>query len=224
MRSFNPTDDGMDAEGGTLVGQEAFSARSDIVAIIPRPAGRVLDIGCGPGLTGEAILRAGAAEVWGVERDPRLAADARARLSRVVCSDLEQTDLTELPSHYFDVIVYGDVLEHLVDPWSVLQDQRRLLRPGGYMVASIPNVRHVRVITRLVLRGQWTYTAEGSLSIGHLRFFTTKTMRELIVGAGYSIERETANYGPIGRRLKTVSLGLLDDFVAFQRLFLARAA
>lgn len=205
----------------TLVGQESFSVRADILRLIPSETGRVLDIGCGPGLTGEAIRAAGAREVWGVERDPVLAEQARSRLDRVITGDIAERPLLDLPLEAFDVLIYADVLEHLVDPWSVLAAQQTLLRRGGLAIFSLPNVRHIRTLGSL-LRGEWAYTDEGILSIGHLRFFTTRGMRRLISGAGYEILREGANYAPRGVWLRRLSLGLLDDFAAEQRLFVAR--
>lgn len=206
----------------TLVGQESFSVRADILRLIPIEAARVLDIGCGPGLTGEAIRAAGAREVWGIERDPVLAEQARSRLDRVITGDIAERPLLDLPLGAFDVLIYADVLEHLVDPWSVLAAQQSLLRVGGHAVFSLPNVRHIRTLGSLLLRGEWAYTDEGILSIGHLRFFTTRGMRRLISGAGYEILREDANYAPKGVWLRRLSLGLLDDFAAEQRLFVAR--
>lgn len=206
----------------TMVGQVAFGRRDDVVRLIPVPVDRVLDIGCGPGLMGLAIREAGAREVWGVERDPQLAADARTRLSGVVCGDVSESPCLDLPAGSFDVVVYADVLEHLVDPWAVLKAQTKLLKPGGLAVFSLPNIRNARVLISLLLRGRWTYEDEGIMSIGHLRFFTTRTMRRMITGAGYTIVREEATYRPKGRLLWRLSLGLLDDFVAEQRLFVAR--
>ena len=204
-----------------FVGQEAFKLRHDVAAMVPGPVERVLDVGCGPGLTGAALREVGVAEVWGLERDVELAEAARSQLDHVVCGDLDGASV-ELPDGQFDGLIYADVLEHLVDPWSVLREQRRLLRSGGFAILSIPNVRNLRVLAPLLLRGEWRYTAEGIMSIGHLRFFTTKSMRRLLHGAGYRIVDERANYSPRGRLVGRLSLGLLDDLVAEQRLFLAR--
>lgn len=208
----------------TMVGQTAFTPRADVVRLIPVPVDRVLDVGCGPGLTAQAMREAGAREVWGVERDPQLAEEARTRLDGVVCGDLSENPCFDLPLGSFDVVVYADVLEHLVDPWTVLKAQTRLLKPGGLAVFSLPNVRNARVVGSLLLRGKWAYQDEGIMSIGHLRFFTTRTMRRMITGAGYEIVREEASYRPKGLLVRRLSLGLLDDFVAEQRLFVARLA
>lgn len=217
------TDDAGSDGGATLVGQHEFTLRPEIVRLVPPGTGRVLDIGCGPGLTGAAIREAGAREVWGIERDPALAEQARQRLDRVVTGDISEAPMLDLLPASFDVLVYADVLEHLVDPWSVLAAQRSLLRSDGHAVFSLPNIRHIRILASLILRGEWSYTEEGILSIGHLRFFTTRGMRRLIRGAGFEILQESANYAPRGVWLRRLSLGLLDDLAAEQRLFVARA-
>lgn len=182
----------------SLVGQEQFAARQDIVRLAPLPLGRVLDVGCGPGLTGAALREAGAEEVRRAARDPDLARAAATRLDRVIQADLGQDPLLGLAPASVDLLVYADVLEHLLDPWSLLVAQRALLRPGGAALISLPNIRHIRVLGDLLIRGRFTYRAEGIMSIGHLRFFTTRSMRSLITGAGYRISREEANYAPMG--------------------------
>lgn len=200
-------------------GQEEFTTRLDVVELVPRPIGRVLDVGCGPGLTGEALLRAGATEVWGIERDPDLAREAGTRLTRVLSVDLDRDSVGDLPRAYFDCLIYADVLEHLVDPWTMLRLQQPLLRPEGTAVISIPNVRNLRVVVPLLWRGRWDYTPSGIMSVGHLRFFTTRTMREMINGAGYRVVGQAGSYATKGRILRTLSLGLVDDLVVKQRLF-----
>jgi len=205
----------------TLVGQEHFQRRDDLISMLPQPPGKILDVGCGPGLTGMALLEQGATEVWGIERDKGLAADAATRITRVLSTDIEAEPTRGLPEGYFDAILYGDILEHLIDPWTVLKRQRTLLTEAGAIVASIPNVRNLRVVLPLLLRGEWTYTEEGLLSIGHLRFFTTRSMREMLVSSGYRIEAEAATYATRGRWLRRISAGALDDLVARQRLFRA---
>lgn len=207
--------------GPAIVGQEHFQVREDVIRLIPRPLGRILDIGCGPGLTGAALLRLGAKEMWGVERDERLAEEAARRLTRVDRIDLETNPVGELPIGYFDAILYADVLEHLVDPWRVLAEHRQLLAPGGSILLSIPNVRNLRVTLPLLLRGRWEYVEEGLLSLGHVRFFTTRSMRSMIDGAGYRVVAEDGTYAPKGRWLRRLTLGAADDLVVRQRLFRA---
>ena len=91
------------------------------------------------------------------------------------------------PPESFDCIVCADVLEHTVDPWAVVGRLKRLLRPGGCLVASLPNVAHHRNLRRL-LRGRWDYADEGVLARTHLRFFTLPTIEDLFARNGMRIE------------------------------------
>ena len=70
-----------------------------------------------------------------------------------------------------DCLVYGDVLKHLKDPWSLLREHRAFLSERGLVLACIPNIQHWTILTAL-LRGQWNYQEEGLLDRTHLRFFT----------------------------------------------------
>jgi 2-polyprenyl-3-methyl-5-hydroxy-6-metoxy-1,4-benzoquinol methylase len=79
----------------------------------------------------------------------------------------------------------------LADPWSVVGDMVERLRPGGSIVASIPNVQHHSVVLPL-LRGKFEYQPEGVLDRTHLRFFTNASMREMFERAGLTIEHEEA--------------------------------
>ena len=85
-----------------------------------------------------------------------------------------------------DCLVFGDVLEHLVDPWAALTRLSRLVREGGQVLACIPNVQHYSVIVNL-LRGKWDYQDEGLLDRTHLRFFTLSGIQDLFAKAGLRV-------------------------------------
>ena len=86
----------------------------------------------------------------------------------------------------FDVIIFGDVLEHLVDPWKLLEKLRKLMAVNGACIACIPNIGHWSIHKQL-LSGRWDYADAGLLDRTHLRFFTQATMREMFTGAGFSV-------------------------------------
>jgi 2-polyprenyl-3-methyl-5-hydroxy-6-metoxy-1,4-benzoquinol methylase len=144
---------------------------------------RVLDVGCANGYLAQ-VLGERACEVSGVEFDRAAAEEARPHLKDLVVGDLEQLDLVaELGEARFDVLVFGDVLEHLRDPLPVLRQARRLLAPGGYVVISIPNVAHGAVRLTL-LQGQFDYRPLGLLDSTHIRFFTRENLKTLLHDAG----------------------------------------
>jgi 2-polyprenyl-3-methyl-5-hydroxy-6-metoxy-1,4-benzoquinol methylase len=115
----------------------------------------------------------------------------------------------ELPFErgHFDCILYGDVLEHLINPWQVLKEHRSFLRNGGAIICSIPNIRHYRVIRRLVFRGKWEYTDSGILDRTHLRFFTLGSIQKMLEEAGFEIK------GMVKRPSAPVWLKLLNHML-----------
>jgi 2-polyprenyl-3-methyl-5-hydroxy-6-metoxy-1,4-benzoquinol methylase len=161
--------------------------RPDLLALFDARGKRILDVGCAAGELGGALKRAGAAEVIGIEREPEAAALAREKLDRVFVGDVQSLN-PPLGEGGFDYIIFADVLEHTVDPWAVLADCRRYLKPGGRVVASIPNVRFYAVIGRLIFNA-WGYRESGILDATHLRFFTWPTIKAMFAGAGFRVER-----------------------------------
>lgn len=162
-------------------------SRVEMVDFIPIGARRVLDVGCFAGAFGELLAaRCPGVEVWGIEPDPDAAAAAAQRLHRVVCG----TFPGDVPAgEEFDVIVFNDVLEHMIDPWSALAAATALLSADGRVVASIPNVRHFSVSAALVLHGRWRYHRSGILDRTHLRFFTRYEIHEMFREAGLPVEQ-----------------------------------
>lgn len=145
---------------------------------------RVLDVGCDTGYLGEALDALGNQTV-GFESNPATAEAARARMSRVEVGDVETADLVELFGRgSFDIVVFGDVLEHLRDPLPVLRQARPLLAPGGSVLISTPNVAHGDVRLAL-LDGRFRYTKVGILDDTHTRFFTRESLVEFLHDAGF---------------------------------------
>jgi 2-polyprenyl-3-methyl-5-hydroxy-6-metoxy-1,4-benzoquinol methylase len=105
---------------------------------------------------------------------------------------VEGTYPDDLPSdHELDCVVFNDVLEHVADPWAVLTGTVCRLSTSGAVFASIPNVRHYRVLWDLGIRGRWEYRDTGILDRTHLRFFTESSIRALFETSGYRIESLT---------------------------------
>lgn len=158
-------------------------ANPDLLARMPPGAGSVLDVGCGAGGLGRGLRAAGfAGRLIGIEPDPALAAHAVAHYDEVLRIDVEQEG-APLPPGQLDVLVYGDVLEHLRDPWGVLKRDAMLLAPGGTLLVCVPNLEHWSFAARL-LAGQWRYEEMGLFDRTHLRWFTRRGMQEAIEAAG----------------------------------------
>ena len=146
----------------------------------------VLDVGCGTGVNGEVIRRSGA-HVTGIERSAAAAAIAKQRLDEVIELDLLSERLfQQLANRRFDLIVFGDVLEHVAEPLEVLSKFTPLLEDGGHVIVSLPNVAAWPIRLKL-LRGDFSYDSSGILDRTHLRFFTQKSALELVQNAGLEV-------------------------------------
>lgn len=162
--------------------------RREMLRFIPASATRVLDVGCGRGGFSETLKSERQIHVTGIEHFPAAAAEARSRVDHLIETDAEQ-GIAQLDAASFDCLVFNDILEHLVDPWKVLNAARRLLTADGAVVASIPNMRYMPVLKDLVLKGEWQYQDAGVLDRTHLRFFTRSSMRQLFLSVGYHIRQ-----------------------------------
>lgn len=120
-------------------------------------------------------------------------------MGRDKCQEMIVVDLDrELPSlnGEFDVIVYGDIFEHLKDPMMVFRHCNRHLKPGGAIIVSVPNFAHAWVRLN-VLMGRLEYAERGILDRTHLRFFTLKSFREFLSKAGVDVEKLVAVPAPL---------------------------
>jgi len=160
----------------------------ELLSKIPVNAQSVLEIGCGTGKLGEAFkARCPDAKYFGVELFENAAIEARKVLDGVICTNIEQdtNQVTQL-ANSFDALVFGDVLEHLIDPWKVLNQLRTFVIPGGVCVACIPNIGHWSIAMEL-LRGRWNYTNAGLLDRTHLRFFTLDSAVQMFRNSGWNV-------------------------------------
>lgn len=146
----------------------------------------VLEVGPATGYVTK-LLRDRGCEVTAIEIDPEAADQAAPYCRRMIVADIEQVDFDEaLDDCRFDVVLYGDVLEHLVDPLRILRETRRFLSANGYVVASLPNVAHGSLRMAL-LTGRFSYTETGLLDRTHLHFYDRAGVQSLFEEAGYEI-------------------------------------
>lgn len=163
--------------------------RRDWVNALPKSSSaRILEIGCAEGRTGELAISNGKCQFYcGIELHEPSAEIASNRLSKVIIGNVETLEFDFEPNS-FDAILLSEVLEHLLDPWAVVQHLAKYLKPGGLLFASSPNVSHHRVIRQL-LRGRWDLTETGVMDKTHLRWFTPKSYEQLFRQAGLSVDR-----------------------------------
>jgi 2-polyprenyl-3-methyl-5-hydroxy-6-metoxy-1,4-benzoquinol methylase len=161
-------------------------SRPEMLEYIPKNSKIILDVGCGYGYFGRLVKDKMNSTVWGIELDDVAGESAKSNLDNVFIGDV--FDIIEtLPKQHFDCIVFNDILEHLVDPYTLLEKTKSLLTNQGVVVCSIPNVRYIGNLKRLLISKQWKYEDFGILDKTHLRFFTKKSIIETMEILGFDI-------------------------------------
>ncbi len=175
---------------------------------------RVLEVGCSVGHVTEHLIAAGNTVV-GVEIDPDAAAQASEWAETVHVLDLDIELLSAVESGRFDVILLGDVIEHLRDPIPVMRDLLTLLADDGRVIVSVPNVSHID-IRLMLLEGTWAYQHDGLLDRSHLRWFTNDSLRTLLGELGLTARRVERVRNGIGSSGLPVTPGLHSpDVISF---------
>ena len=160
--------------------------RQEMLNFLPKEAKRVLDVGCSDGSFASAVKAKNNAEVWGIEYMDQEAKKAMEKLDKVFSGPCEDF-LDKLPDTYFDVIYFNDVLEHLVDPYMVLEKIKSKLSEDGVVISSIPNIRFHSVLIPLIFGKKFEYQNFGVMDKTHLRFFTKKSIKNMYENLGYDV-------------------------------------
>lgn len=186
---------------------------------------RVLDVGCSSGYLAGPLAERGATVV-GIENDPLAAAAARNVCGEVLEGDVETMEFS-FTAGSFDLVLCGDLIEHLSDPGAFLRRVRPLLATDGRLVIATPNVANWAMRLGLLV-GRWRYTERGILDRTHRHLFTRKTLTETVTGAGFLIEEWdlTAPVPLIGtprvERLAHAIAGAWPSLLAYQFILAAR--
>jgi SAM-dependent methyltransferase len=155
--------------------------RLDLIKLVPaNPANKILEIGAGGGDTLVEIKKLDlASEVIGVDLMPVPDSNQdNPLIDKFIVCDVEKTDLP-YSEGYFDIILLGDVVEHLFDPWSFLQKMSKLLKKDGIFIASLPNIRYYTAMYKVFFKGDFGYESDGLFDKTHFRFFCKKNIFDL---------------------------------------------
>lgn len=161
-------------------------SRAEMLDMLPESVQRLLDVGGGEGGFVQAFLRQRAGAALLVELGAQAARRAREHGLEVYVGAIEQLDPESVGQ--FDAISFLDVLEHLEEPLPTLQRARTLLSPGGVVLVSVPNLGYWSVVRDLA-GGRFDYLPVGILCRTHLRFFTQRSLEQLLADAGFEIVR-----------------------------------
>ncbi len=168
----------------------------DLIKDVDREGLKILDVGCAAG-SNLAILKDWnpTAKLFGIEINTH-AARIASYFANVVGADVETMPLDEKD---FDYIICAEVIEHLRDPWTALKNLREMLKPGGHLIASLPNVMFIGNLDNL-LHGHWDYEDAGILDRTHLRFFTADSIQKIFEQENFTISK-----------MYNVSFGISDE-------------
>ena len=157
-----------------------------------RPPARVLDLGCSSGLLSQE-LRALGHYVVGV--DVLTYPEVKERTDEFYEADLDHGLPAGLPSD-FDVIICGDLLEHIRRPDVLLAELASVVAPRGHLIASVPNFGHWYPRTRTAI-GRFDYDQRGILDEDHVRFFTRRSFLRLCDRSGWELVRSRTTGVPL---------------------------
>lgn len=196
------------------------NVREDILAMIP-PDGTVIgSIGCGRAAT-EAVLVQAGRQVHGVDIAPEAIAVAAGRLTSARL--VSPTDRAPFPPASLDGLILADVIEHLPAAWDALGQFARAVRPGGWVVISVPNMRNWVVLRDFIWRGDWPERELGIFDATHIQVMSPKRLERWCRDAGLTIERwhkrwYTDTYGEyrVIRTLDRLTLGRFRNWFLYQ--------
>lgn len=203
--------------------------RMDLIGLIPKNENnKILEIGSGSCDTLVEIKKLKIAkEVIGVEL--MILSDSQqenSEIDRLIIGNIENIEL-DLPEDYFDVIICGDVLEHLIEPWSTLKKLHKHLKQDGVIIISVPNFREYHVLLKILIQANFKYSDHGVLDRTHLRFFCKKNIISLLTSAMFNpisiypifkLEKEKRRK----RIIDMLTFGLIRDFLTSQYIVVAK--
>lgn len=199
---------------------DPYSSHSVILRLAANGHGRrLLDVGAAHGYLAREFRSRGF-QVTGIEASAVLGEEAAKHCDELLLLDLDGP-LPAFPEP-FDIIIFGDVLEHLKNPVAVLRQLTAGLREGGEVIISLPNVANLYVRLRLLF-GRFDYQERGILDRTHLRFFTRETFREFLLDAGMELEELTATPIPLTLVIPQRHQGVLFAMLHAANAWLARS-
>ena len=194
--------------------------RFEVLNLIPKKNNQnILEVGCGYGYTLKKLKEDGYASfTMGIEKKKQCENKALDHnIDQFICDDVE--NLKNKIDKTFDVILFLDVLEHLVDPWNVLKKFFLLLKSDGIIIISIPNIRNLSILKKLFFKGRWDYEESGILDRTHLRFFTNSSFKDDLIKhlPNSKIEKILRNYDDMSLIKKC-----LKNIPIFRELFICQ--
>jgi len=163
--------------------------RVEVASRYIRECKRILDVGCGDGSL--ALFIKGKAKIYGVDKSKKLLKIAKRRGVLIKKLDLDKNSLPYQDS-YFDCVTCLDVIEHIKNPYKLIGEIYRVLKKGGFLIISAPNIRFSDHLLTLIFKGNFPITSDDKTAYdgGHIHYFTFSDLREILQGVGFKIIKE----------------------------------
>lgn len=201
--------------------------RHDLLALLSESDKnlKVMEIGAAYGETLYYIKSKGiASEVVGVDIfEDKKNKENYKNIDRFIFGNIENIDFPEY-YNYFDLILLPDVLEHLIEPKNVLSKAHKYLKDDGFIIVSMPNIRHYSALNKIFIKGNFSYEESGIFDTTHLRFYCRKNIKELLESSGFKtiIEQGSIkNYrgNSITKIINKITFGIFEEFFSYQYFF-----
>ena len=167
-----------------------INIRKELLNKITNKNSIVLDIGCSNGANGKYLLENNLAKIVdGVEFDSKMGDVARKNLNSILIGSIEDEILIKkIPANHYDYIILGDVLEHLINPESTINQLKQNLHTNGQLIVSLPNIQHIDVFIHIFIKGTFPVNERGIFDKTHFHFFTKKNILTLFKKQGFKID------------------------------------
>ncbi len=150
----------------------------------------LLDIGCADGGFASYAGKLLGAKTYGLDIAPLAVKKAKGVLDQAITHDVVKP--LPFPDKSFDLVFALEVIEHVYDTDFLLDEIRRVLRPGGISIISTPNLASFKNRARLLLNLYPQYLEYSALGAGHIHLYTTRVLSSQMVAHGLKLRKMVA--------------------------------
>jgi 2-polyprenyl-3-methyl-5-hydroxy-6-metoxy-1,4-benzoquinol methylase len=206
-----------------VVESKATKIRYSKMVLLVGSNKKVLDVGCYDGTCGELLIK-NKNEVYGIEACPEAAELAKIKGLYVKIGDIESG--LDFENNFFDVVMAGEIIEHIVDTDFFIDEIKRVLKTNGFLVLSTPNAASLGRRLLLLFGKNPFFEASFSYPLnfpGHMRFFTKDLLLEFLKYKGFDKIIFESNAVSFTRNAMITSKTLADIFPTFGGILIVKA-